>query len=83
VTRKCPRRANIIVGGLLPADKRLLQHILGIGHAPQHAIRNGEEQAAILVEGREPDRIGPVLLRLRLRRTEMIFAPQCVLFPTC
>ena len=63
------RRANLLVAGLLPADECLLQHVFGIGYAPQHAVCDGEEEAAVLVERREPDlnfRIGKLLFDHRI-----------------
>ena len=38
------------MGGLLPADERILQHVLGVRDAPDHAISDGEEQGAMLVK---------------------------------
>src|SRR6516165_10548092 len=36
--------------GSLEAKERLLEHVLGICHAAQHAVRDREEQAPVFVE---------------------------------
>jgi hypothetical protein len=58
--QKRPRRPYLLIRigsrSLLPPDKSLLQHVLRIGHAPQHAIRNREEQTPMLIEHSQPRR---------------------------
>ncbi len=67
--QECTRRANLCVVSLLPTDEGLLQHVFRIGYAAQHAVCNGEEQAAILVECRQTNlhfRVGKLLFGHRI-----------------
>jgi hypothetical protein len=46
-----PRRVDLLVGSVLPAQEGVLHDVLRIAHAAEHAIGDPEEQAAMLLEG--------------------------------
>ena len=58
--------------GLLPANERVLENVLGVGHAAHHAVSNREEKAAILVERGQPARVLRVWLLGRFRVSEIV-----------
>jgi hypothetical protein len=43
-------RVDFMEGSLPPAEKGLLHHVLGVGHASQHAVGDREEKSAMLLE---------------------------------
>src|SRR5260221_12734379 len=61
--------------GLLPANERVLENVLGVGHAAHHAVGDGEEKAAILAERGQPVRVFYAGGRCLSGRREMIMVP--------
>jgi hypothetical protein len=49
--------SNLVRRSLLPTNKSFLEHILCVSHASRHAVGDGEQKSAILLERRQPARI--------------------------
>jgi hypothetical protein len=51
------RRPHLGLGRALPSDERVLEHVLRVGDAAEHAVRNRKQQAAMPLERRRPGRL--------------------------
>src|SRR6266853_6754975 len=64
--------SDLVRRSLLPANKSFLQHILCVSHASQHAVGDGEQKSAILLERRQPARILRIVWLPSSRSTEFV-----------
>src|SRR6266852_2760260 len=64
--------SDLVRRSLLPTNKSFLQHILCVSHASQHAVGDGEQKSAILLERRQPARILRIVWLPSSRSTECV-----------
>src|SRR5260370_12800995 len=65
-------RSDLLRRSLLPTNESFLQHILCVSRASQHAVGDGEQKSAILLERCQPARILRIVWLPSLRSTDFV-----------